>query len=383
MIAPTSFFADRGCHVQIYEQIRSLQKLGNKVCICTYHIGNNLPGIDIRRIQNFPWYKKLEAGPSLHKIYLDFFLLLKSLFVAWQIKPDIIHGHLHEGAAIGYAVSRILRVPLLFDLQGSLTGELTAHKFLSEQGIFFRLFYKAEKIIDNLADVVVTQSTDMLEELKDKFGVKDVCLTFDGVNTDDFRPMAKSAILKRKLEIPDDKKVVVYLGILSKYQGVDCFLEAMPKVLNKRKNVCFLIMGYPDIEKYKKMAETLGVLKDCRFTGRIDYKTAPEYLNLGDIAVGPKLGLTEADGKIYNYMACGLPIVASDTPVHREILDDTALYVKPADGAALAEGLLRLLNDQALAKELGTRARQRVVEKFTWDNVAERLVSCYNKISKR
>lgn len=380
MIAPTPFFADRGCHVQIYEQMRSLQKLGNKVYLCTYHIGKDIPGFDIRRIPNFPWYKKLEAGPSLHKIYLDFFLLIKSFVTACQVRPDIIHGHLHEGAAIGYVVSRTLGIPLLFDLQGSLTGELKAHNFLSQRGLSLRIFYQAEKIIDGLADIVVTQSTDMVEELRHKFGIKDVYLTLDGVNTDDFHPGIDSSSLKKELGISEDKKIVVYLGILSEYQGVDCLLNAIPKVLSRRKDVYFLIMGYPGVERYKKMAEKLGVLTNCRFLGRIDYAKAPEYLNLGNIAVGPKLGLTEADGKIYNYMACGLPIVASDTPVHREILADTALYARPADATALAEALLQMLDNTTLARELGLRGRQRVVEKFSWDNVAKRLMSYYQKL---
>jgi len=71
MIAPTPFFADRGCHVRIYEEARILQSLGNKVIIYTYHNGRNISGIKIKRIMNIPWYKKLEAGPSYHMFYLD------------------------------------------------------------------------------------------------------------------------------------------------------------------------------------------------------------------------------------------------------------------------------------------------------------------------
>ena len=50
MLAPTPFFADRGCHVRIYEEARALQALGHRVTICTYHNGRDLPGFDIRRI---------------------------------------------------------------------------------------------------------------------------------------------------------------------------------------------------------------------------------------------------------------------------------------------------------------------------------------------
>lgn len=377
MIAPTPFFADRGCHVRIYEQIRSLQKLGNRGNICTYHNGKNIAGLNIYRIINIPWYKKLEPGPSYHKFYLDFLLLLKSLYIARRIKPDIIHCHLHEGAAIGYVLSKILQIPLLFDYQGSLTAELKAHDFLREDGLYFKILYKAEKIIDNLAGIVVAPTNSMIKRLREEFGVKNIYLMPDGVDTDNFRPDIVSDNLRKRLKIPLNKKIIVYLGILTKYQGVDCLLKAIPEVIQKVNSVHFLIMGYPNLDKYKKMAKKLGIANDVTFTGRIDYRTATKYLNLGDIAVGPKLGETEADGKIYNYMACGLPIVASDTQVHREILGDTAIFAEVNNPASLAKAIIKLLVDKNLAKELGIKARQRAVEKFSWDNVEKKLEKIY------
>lgn len=380
MIAPTPFFADRGCHVQIYEQAKSLQKFGYKVTICTYHNGRDILGIDIRRIINIPWYNKLEAGPSLHQIYLDVLLLFKSLRVALQINPDIIHGHLHEGALIGYFISKIIRRPLLFDLQGSLTGEMTAHKFLKGNGFLYKFIRFIEKRIDNLADVVVTQSTDMVKELENEFGLsKDkVFLTLDGVDTDEFIPDLDVSDLKERLNLPSDKKIVVYLGLLNEYQGVDCLLKSIPLVLENIRNVYFLIMGYPDVEKYKKMAKELGILEYITFTGRIDYNEAPRYILLGDVAVSPKLSETEANGKLYNYMACGLPTVAFDTPVNREILGDLGVYAeKLGDPISLARAIERILVNEKLRKELSIKVRKTVVDNFSWDNVARRLIDYY------
>ncbi|MCL4460051.1 MAG: glycosyltransferase family 4 protein [Chloroflexi bacterium] len=379
MIAPTPFFADRGCHVQIYEQMRSLRKLGHEVTICTYHNGRDLPGLDIRRIIKIPWYNKIEAGPSYHKLYLDLLLLVKSLRTAWQIKPDIIHGHLHEGAVIGYLVSRITKVPLLFDLQGSLTGELRAHNFHPERGLLYKLLGWAEGMIDHLPEVVVTQSTEMIEELKNKFRLpaEKVFLTLDGVDTDEFRPGLDSTDLRASLNLPEGKKIVVYLGLLNEYQGVDCLIQSIPHVIARSPKVHFLIMGFPNEDKYQRMAERSGVGSYVTFTGRIDYKEAPRYICLGDVAISPKLGETEANGKLYNYMACGLPTVAFDTQVNREILGDLGIYAQLGDPASLAEATLTALSDGFPAEELRMKLRQRVLDHFSWDNVARRLESCY------
>ena len=74
MIAPTPYFSDRGCHVRIYEEARALRAIGHDVRIVTYHIGRDMEDISTERIVKIPWYKKLSAGPSWHKLYLDLLL---------------------------------------------------------------------------------------------------------------------------------------------------------------------------------------------------------------------------------------------------------------------------------------------------------------------
>src|SRR6476469_6325908 len=97
MIAPTSFFADYGCHVRILEETRALQARGHVVRVCAYHNGRDLPGIDIRRSVDVPWLKRAEVGSSRHKAYLDVALFVTALRQALAFHPDVIHGHIHEG----------------------------------------------------------------------------------------------------------------------------------------------------------------------------------------------------------------------------------------------------------------------------------------------
>jgi len=379
MIAPTPFFADRGCHTQIYEQIKALKKLGHAIFLCTYHLGRDMPGLRIYRSIKIPWYKKLEAGPSAHKFYLDILLFLKSLRVALKIRPDIIHGYLHEGALLGFMISKIIRRPLLFDCQGSLTSEMKAHNFIRDKGWLYWFFYRIEKIIDNLANSVITQSAEMVDELVKKFKVKKekVFLTMDGVNADEFKPGYQVSDLREKLGLPLNKKIVVYLGLLTKYQGVDCLIEAISYVLAEISDVHFLIMGYPNESFYQQMAEKWGVASQITFTGRINYQEAPRYLCLADLAVAPKIAQTEADGKIFNYMASQLPIIASDRPINKQILGETAIYTKRDNPSSLAQGIKKLLKDEKLAKSLAAKARKKAVKDYSWDEVGRRIEKIY------
>jgi glycosyltransferase involved in cell wall biosynthesis len=376
MIAPTPFFADRGCHVRIYEEARALQAMGCQVEVCTYHLGDDRPGLTTHRTFRVPWYKKLSAGPSWHKLYLDLLLLFKAWAVARRLRPDVIHGHLHEGAAIGWVVGKLAGVPVVADFQGSLSGEMAAHEFAGRRSWFYRLVGGIEKWIDHLPDVAVASCSDVAEELRDRFGVRDVVLALDGVDTDVFRPDLEAGDLRSL--VPPGRPTVVYLGLLNAYQGVDHLLEAVPRVLARVPEAHFLVMGYPDEERYRQQARELGVTDHVSFPGRIDYDQAPRYLSLGDVAVGPKLSETESNGKLFNYMACSLPTVAFDTPPSREILGDLGVYAPRGDVAALSDAIADLLEGPGRARALGAQLRQRVMEHFSWRRTARNLLEAYD-----
>ncbi len=385
MIAPTPFFADRGCHIRIYEEARALQKLGNKVVIYTYHNGRDIAGINTRRIMNIPWYRKLEAGPSYHKIYLDFLLLLKLAKSGIDEKANIIHAHLHEGALLGKIYKKFRRMPLVFDFQGSLTGELIDHNFLKRKSFAFKFMRKAENLINSSADAVVVSSANSANLLKEGLDAKEdrIFVVRDGVNVDEFKMCNNTADLKRKLNLPLNKKIVVYLGLLNKYQGVDCLLGAISYLVKKNQNVHFLIMGYPDVKKYKEIARKKKISDTVTFTGRIDYRKAPQYLSLGDVAISPKISKTESNGKLYNYMAMGLPTVIFDTQVNREILGDLGIYAELNDPVSLAEKTEMILSNEDLAKNLSKKLRQKAVDIYSWQSTGKKLMDVYQKVWER
>jgi len=375
MIAPTPFFADRGCHVRIFEEARALQSMGCRVEICTYHLGGDRPGLNTHRTFRIPWYNKLSAGPSWHKLYIDVLLLFKAWSVARSFRPDVIHGHLHEGAAIGWVIGRLMGLPVVGDFQGSLSGEMEAHDFVKRHGWLYRFWSMNESWIDRLAHVAVASCDDVVRELRERFGVPDVLLASDGVDTETFRPDVEIGDLSSL--VPPGRRAVVYLGHLDTYQGVDHLLRSIPRVLERAPHAYFLVMGYPNVERYRQMARDLGVDDVVRLTGRIDYDLAPRYLALGSVAVGPKLSPTESNGKLYNYMASALPTVAFDTPVSREILGGLGVYAARGDVESLADAIAGLLEDQERARHLGLKLRGRVEANFSWQNTARQLSKAY------
>ncbi|HEY5973321.1 MAG TPA: glycosyltransferase family 4 protein [Geobacteraceae bacterium] len=380
MLAPTPYFADRGCHVRIFEEARSLVRLGHQVRIVTYHLGRDLPEIPTDRIMCIPWYRKLAAGPSWHKPYLDLLLLGKALLVARTFRPDLIHAHLHEGAFIGILLKKLIGRPLLFDCQGSLTGEMADHGFVRPGSPLFRLFGALERFINRAADGIITSSGPGAAELVKQWGVPvtRVLPLCDGVDTDEFRPGDREAA-RRRLGLPLDRPVVAFLGIFNRYQGLDLLLEVIALLKKQGVAAHFLLMGFPD-ERYRQLAQERGIAEAITFTGRIDYRAAAGYLAAGNVAVSPKISLTEANGKLFNYLACGLPCLVFETPINREILGEVGVYARYGDPVDFAEQLIALLADHELREELSRRGREKALADYSWQSRGESLVATYRRL---
>jgi glycosyltransferase involved in cell wall biosynthesis len=386
MIAPTSFFADYGCHVRILEETRILQQLGCNVTICTYHTGQNQPDVTIRRTMAIPWRHNWEVGSSWHKITYDMLLFMRSFTAMFQFKPQIIHAHLHEGALIGYVLARLWRIPLVFDFQGSLVNEMADHKFISPGGRVYQWLCKLETIIDHRSPCIITSSSNAADILVHEFGCsyRQITCVPDCVNTEVFSRSNDPVVLsqlRRAWNVPAGRKVVVYLGLLAAYQGIPELLQAAKLVLAEDVDVHFVIAGYPNIELYRAMARDLGILDHVEFPGRIRYQDAPRLLALGDIAVSPKLSKTEGAGKLLNYMSMGLPTVAFDTPVSHEYLGEYGVYAASGDSTSLAKGILELLANPEHGARLGEALRRRAESAYSWEYAGRLIVNTYAALS--
>jgi glycosyltransferase involved in cell wall biosynthesis len=389
-LAPTGFFADYGCHVRIYEEAVALRRHGSQVVICTYPSGRDLEGLTVVRSLGLPGGREVRVGSSPHKLYLDVLLAAAGARTALGYRPDVVHGHLHEGALIGWTISRALRRPLVFDFQGSLTAEMIDHSFLSASSRWYRPMRWLEQCINHWADAIITSSRPAADLLVREFGcpARKVVPVPDGVDVEVFRPAweypeQERARLRAALGIPPGRQVVVYLGLLAEYQGSSYLLQAAAEVLHRRPDVHFLLMGYPGEERYRSLAQRLGIGASVTFTGRVPYERAPRYLAAGTVAVAPKLSLTEANGKLLNYMALGLPTVAFDSAVSRDVLGPAGVFAPMADASGLARNLLHLLDDESDASSRGRALRRRVEEQFSWSAAAGRILDVYGALAEK
>lgn len=383
MVAPTPFFADRGCHVRILGEVRALEKQGHEVLLCTYPLGRDVDGLQIKRTWSVPWYKKLSAGPSIHKYYID--LLLIGLTAKWIRKwtPDVIHAHLHEGAAVAIVARGFKKIPILLDYQGSLVGETLAHGYTGKKSLQAKILSSIERWTEKKAAGIVTSASSHTVHLNkayqgdEAFQNKTIKTVGDAVDTSEFDIAKVEGSMRDQLKISKDVPLIAYVGLLTEYQGVDLLLESL--AILKKKEVKFhaLLMGYPNEELYAQKAKALELAGQVTFTGRMSYQDLPAYLAAADLAVSPKLPGSEGNGKLCNYLAMGLPSVVFDTPVNRELLGDCGFFVEKVDAKAYAEKLEEVLSDESKLVALREPSRVRAIKNFSWQAIASSLEDSY------
>ncbi len=386
MIAPTMFFADYGAHIRILEEATSLRSLGHRITIMAYPNGRDIAGLTVERCWGVPFNYRIIVGSSRHKFYLDAMLGLKGLPTMLKVRPDVIHAHLHEGAFIGAVLSKLYRVPLVFDFQGSMTSEMIDHHFLEPDSAFHGFFRWLEERIDQFPRAVMTSSRNAARLLETEFNRTkgEIYTIADCVDPHTFRPDAVTAEEKAELRarygIPAGARVVLYLGILQDYQGIPQLIHAATRVTEQHPDTYFLIMGFPNQARYAALAESTGVSDRVILPGQVPYEDTPQHLAIGDIAAAPKLSATEGAAKLLYYMATALPIVAYDTPVSREYLGELGMCAEPGSVDGLAEIILALLSDPEAARRRGQALRERVIERYNWAQGGERITAIYQKV---
>ncbi|WP_223921908.1 glycosyltransferase family 4 protein [Geobacter sp. AOG2] len=359
LLAPTPYFSDCGEHVRGYEEAKALIRCGHNVRMYTYHLGRDMPGVPTIRMPRIPWLRDLSTHVSWHNPYIDLFMSSQAFKFARTFRPHLIHAYGHEGAWIGGRLKKKLGIPLVFDYQGSLTGGMIEQGFIREGTLLHRFNSWLERRINvRSADLIIAGSGSVARNLIGQWGVAQerVVSLADGVDTTLFRPYQRNEV-RTRLRLPLDAPLVVYLGALDRNQGIDTLLSAIVLLKSKGSPIRFLIMGFPE-EGYRAKAFELGIEKMIIFTGKIDYAKAPLYLSAGDIAVSPKISLIEPNGKLLNYMACGLPTVAFDMPANRDLLGDAGVYATYGDSSDLAAKLTWLMGNKDERARLSRLGRE-------------------------
>ena len=187
--------------------------------------------------------------------------------------------------------------------------------------------------------------------------------------------------------IPRSSKIILFVGQMSKahaHKGVDDLIKSFKKVLDNMKGTYLVLVGKGDmISEYKKTCQSYGILDNVIFAGFVDDADLIEYYKSSDVVVLPSTTIQEGFGIVLiEGNACGKPVVGTKMGGIQYVIVDgeTGLLVPPKDPNALADAIIKLLNNEDLAERMGENGRKLVEEKYTWKRVAEMTEEVYRGV---
>ncbi len=359
--------------------IRALNGQAISSVLCTYNLGCDVEGVEAIRTASIPGYTKLEAGPSAFKYLADILLFFKVCSLIKRRQPDIIHAHLHEGVLIGWMARLIFfwrKIPLVFDMQGSLVGELEAHGYFQKYRFIKRLFWSIEYLITRLPNRILCSSQNSVDILINQFNVTSGNVTLVNDGADDFQ-VSDDETRGVGIAIPDDKTIVIYTGALLEVKGLGYLCSTILEANKRGLNCHFLVIGYPE-QVLREYCEKNSLLTMCTMTGRVPYESLGQYLALADVALEPKLTDSgEASGKLLNYMGAGLPVVCFDTASNRQILGKSGYYAA-AESGTLVDQIEIMITEPDKASKAGAAGKTRVKNEFSWEAGSRKILKVYH-----
>ena len=386
MIAPQPWFSPRGTPLSVLHRLRTLSRLGHHIDFVTYPIGVDVPIENVRiiRTASVPFFKKIVVGPSKRKLIFDWLLYNKAKELLRNNKYDLIHTH-EEAGFFAPRLAKKYNLLHLYDMHSSLPQQLTNFKYTKLKGLI-TIFEKLEHNTITNAEAVITICPALHDYVTGLFpGKFNMLIENVADNSDAFTDQKSSrSELKKKFSLKNEL-VVHYAGTFEHYQGIDLLIESSEKVLQKHKNVKFLLVGgNPEqVEKYKSMVAARNLTDKYIFTGTVKPEEVPLFLNIADILVSPRIEGNNTPLKIYSYLRSGCPVVATRHLTHTQVLDDDVSILTEVNPAAYAEGILKVIEDEALRKQIAGNAQRLAQEKYSYEVYVEKTRKIYDYLQSK
>jgi glycosyltransferase involved in cell wall biosynthesis len=369
----------------VYQISRELIKRGHEVVVYTTDVkdfgsrleidsSNTIKGMKVHRFRNI-------SSTLVKKLKL-FITPQLALFARKEVRKfDIIH--LHEYRTFQNIVihhyARKYNVPYVLQAHGSLPriGAWQKLKWVYDILFGYRLLRDASKVI---------ALTRIEAEQYKAMGVPKEKITIipNGIDLSEYAELPPKGAFKKKFNIPENKKMILYLGRIHKTKGIDFLIRAYAHLINevKCRDAILVIVGPDDgyLNDVKALANSLGVYSSTLFTGFISNEDKLKALVDADVFVTPSF---------YGFPMTFLEACAVETPIVTTSLGDTLEwidrnvgYVTQPTPRDLAEAICRIISDNRLRRRFSKNCIEIVKSEFSIEKVVERLEKVYEEVVK-
>ncbi len=337
-----------------------LKRQGYKVTLLTGKWTNKLNDRDIIQLnfirKRFFWYPQFVIGVMKYLRTHQF---------------DIIHGNGPKGALPIILSNKKRFITTIHDL-GPFETRFTKIPF---EKLLIKYVIKKATIVTTVTNFVKKEIGYFIP----KSNPLKIINHYNAIE-EKFKPYPSEAQkLKQKLNIKGP--ILLYIGRIAHYKGLDHIIEAYKIVKSRIPDVNLVIGGKPDFRMEKSYFEWKEKYSDIHFVGFISEDDIPYYYSMGDLFItysyaSEGFGLTPIES-----LACGTPVICSSMLAYKEVLKDNAIFVPPKRPQLLAKEILRLLGDSNLRLKLVQKA-QKFIKRYTYTTVGEKIEIIYQEFLK-
>ncbi|WP_088888831.1 glycosyltransferase family 4 protein [Leptolyngbya ohadii] len=367
-----SIFGQKGCSIHVQEVIRAFQQQGAEVELFATRLGGE-PSADLAQVK----VHSLPPIPKGDRAIREQAALASNADLQLQLQRagtfDLIYERysLWSFSAMEYARSR--GIPALLEVNAPLIEEQAKHRGLidrkSAESVAQRVFYAATHLI-----AVSVEVRTYLERYVGND--RPIHVIPNGVNPDRF-PADLQPVFQH---YSFNSFTIGFVGTLKPWHGLPLLIEAFDQLHQRHPQTQLLIVGDgPERKNLERDMIQRGLQSAVYFTGAIAPEQVPGWLASMQVAVAPYPAQSDfyfSPLKVYEYMAAGLPIVASRIGQLTDLIEDgvTGLLCTAGDPTDLAITIEQILQSPDRGSAMGQAARQTVMQHHTWKAIAQKLM---------
>ncbi|MEM6457953.1 MAG: glycosyltransferase [Planctomycetota bacterium] len=356
-LAPHAFYVDRGTPISVDLNLRAISDRGrDEVHVCVYGRGEDraYPNVTVHRADVPRWVGEIGPGFSAKKLLADVSLFRLAGQVFRRERPDLVYAG-EEAVFLATRLRRRFGVPYVYDMDSSLAQQLVEKKrwlrplagcFAWCEGRAIRGAAACVPVCPALADVARSRGAEHVELLPD---ISDLA--------DPDRPA--TGFLRERLGLPPGRPILMYVGNLEAYQGVDLLLGGYELALRQQADLELVIVGGSDADlaAYRRKVERRGLAGRAHLLGRWPAARLDEVLAEADILASPRVRGINTPQKIFPYLHSGRPVLMTDLLTHNQVVDNSVCRLAAPTPAAFASAMKELADDAGLRARLGAAGR--------------------------
>lgn len=389
-LAPQPFFQERGTPIAVRLALEVLVQRSPRpeIDLLVYHEGAalELPGVTVHRIPVpryiRPFLSGVRPGITLKKLVCDIFFFWQALRLALRARRSggyhLVHA-VEESVFIALFMRLFWRTPYLYDMDSSLSLQLT------DTWRVLRVFRPLMAGLERLAvrrSAAVVPVCDTLAAVAEKAGSPHTCILRDISLLDHpDQEAGGAASLRPSAGIALDARVILYVGNLERYQGIDLAVEAFSQVADAHPDAHLVIIGgAPEhVASYQQSAASRRAGDRIHFLGPRPVAHLHRLIAEADVLISPRILGNNTPMKIYSYLHSGKPLVATAIPSHTQVLNEAVACLCEPTAEGFARGLEWVLSQREDATGMGDRARQLAEERYTLAIFRESLLGLYDR----